>query len=129
CRALSQFEDELRGGKRGGGAGLGDIGHQVGLGQPALADVDADLERRLGRKLELPAPPVGARLSKYPALQRADHPDLLSQLKKISGSEQAATRMIPPQEGLEPDDRPVAEPNRRLIVERELTPFQRVRAV
>ena len=34
--------------------------------------------------------------------------------------------MIPPQQSLEPDDRPVAEPNGRLVVEYELPSLQRI---
>ena len=74
----------------------------------------------------MPPPAVGARLSEHPALQRADHPDLLGKREKIPRRQQAAARMIPPQQRLEPDDHPVAEPNGRLVMEHELAPLQRV---
>src|ERR1700736_7031872 len=91
-----------------------------------LADVDADLQRRLHRIAELPVLSIGAGLSQHPTWQGADHSRLLGQAEEVARRQQPAARMIPPPQGLEADDRAIAQPNRRLVVEHELTPLQRV---
>ena len=105
------------------GEDLADLLDEIGLGELTGRQVDAHHELRFGQRVH-PAPRLAAGRFQHPAPDRDDQPGLLGERNERQRRDEAARRVLPADERLEPDDPVGSEVHDRLVVEPQLVALE-----
>ena len=96
-----------------------------GLAELLARQVDGDGERLVEREHLLPALHLAARLAQNPLAELDDHARLFGDRDEVHRRDEAALRVLPPDERLEAAQAEVFERDDGLVVEYELLSFER----
>ena len=122
--ALGHLELELLGAHRVPGEGGEHLIGEVLEQELGGGDVDAHAQRLERRAV--PAGELSDGLLEHPCADRVDQPRLLGDRDELPRGDRAARRVVPADQGLDPDDAPVPTGHLRLEQEHELVPPDRV---
>ena len=101
------------------------VGDDVGVLQLLERQVDRQRRGLVVRDAVEQALALAAPLAQDPAADRHDQPGLLGERDELVGADHPALRVVPAQQRLDAADRPVAQPDHRLVVELQLVGDQR----
>ena len=101
----------------------GDVVDEADIEQLTRREVHRDAEVEVGMR-PLPHDGLRARLRQHPPTELDDQPGLLGERDELARGKEAARRVLPTHQRLEPAHLAGAQPNRRLVVHHELVRAQ-----